>query len=398
MTQYTNDDDGFDEPMPEFEPDMEPEPRRRGRWLLAAAIVLVAAGGLGGVVWYAYKAGLREGESGAVPVITAEIGDSKIKPDDPGGMIVPHQDITAFERLDRSAVAPPPPTVQALRPAAEEPLPREEPAEGAEPVMAPTQTTPELPHGVPSDAMMAHGPEELLPAPEAVAPAEPTVEALLAESEANNPAAPAPVTPPAERAPGPPLTPQELAARPQAAPALPIDATPLPPAVVPPPPAEPIPMPAPVIVAEAAPAAPVPVPAPVSPPKIVAPEPVVSAPTPKAVVDKPPASATKLTPPPAKPAAAAAKTSAPPAPPAAGGVRVQLGSLQNAAAAQSEWRRLSRKFPDELGGLRLTVEAVEIAGKGTYHRIQAGPLAEDRAREICATLTAQKAPCIVVRR
>lgn len=367
MTHY-NDNDGFDEPMPEFEPEAHAAPRSPWRRLVAAGIAIIAVGGFGGVVWYAYKAGLREGESGAVPIITAEIGATKIKPDDPGGMIVPHQDITAFERLDRSAAAPATPTVQALRPAAEEPIPRSDsPPEDAAP--APL---------APSEAMAM--PEELLPPPEPPPPV------VIVEEP------PAPVAPPPpERAPGPPMTQQEIAARPKAAPLAPIATSPLPPAAVVPaaPPALPPPVQSPPAqqVAQAAPAIPAPV--------VVVPSPVAAPPPAKAA----PA---QLTPPPVKtatpPPAKATPAPAAAAPSGAGGIRVQLGALPTAESAQTEWRRLTRKFPTELNGLSLTVEPVQVAGKGTYYRIQGGPLTDARARDICTTLTAQKTPCIVVRR
>ena len=56
---------------------------------------LVAVGALAGfaiAVGYAYQKGREAGTSGAVPIITAQPGPFKVKPDNPGGMAVPNRD------------------------------------------------------------------------------------------------------------------------------------------------------------------------------------------------------------------------------------------------------------------------------------------------------------------
>lgn len=52
---------------------------------------------LAGVVWYAYP---KSAEDGIVPVIQADPSAYKIKPDDPGGMTVPHQESTVYEPFE----------------------------------------------------------------------------------------------------------------------------------------------------------------------------------------------------------------------------------------------------------------------------------------------------------
>lgn len=84
---------------------------------------------------------------------------------------------------------------------------------------------------------------------------------------------------------------------------------------------------------------------------------------------------------------------------AAAGFRIQLGAVRDKAAAQREWRRLKRKHDDILGGLQLVIQAVDIAGKGVFHRIQAGPLPEKELAEIaCDQLKSRKAACFVITR
>lgn len=115
--------------------------------------------------------------------------------------------------------------------------------------------------------------------------------------------------------------------------------------------------------------------------------------------------------PPSQPArTAAAPTPAPqaqtPAPAArsvtatpGGSAKIQLASLKDQAAATATWNALQKKFPDILGGLQPSYERVEIANKGTFIRLQAGPL-KDRAdaQAACTALAAKNQGCIVVGR
>jgi len=100
---------------------------------------------------------------------------------------------------------------------------------------------------------------------------------------------------------------------------------------------------------------------------------------------------------------APATASAAPAPAASasagGSAKVQLASLKEQSAAQSTWAALQKKFPSELGSLSASYERVELGDKGTYYRLQAGPL-KDRAtaQALCQKLEAGKQGCIVVGR
>ncbi|WP_341704765.1 SPOR domain-containing protein [Ferrovibrio sp.] len=78
--------------------------------------------------------------------------------------------------------------------------------------------------------------------------------------------------------------------------------------------------------------------------------------------------------------------------------RVQLASLKDQDDAQRTWGVLQKKFP-ELQGLTPAYEKVEIPGKGTFVRLQVGPL-KDRsaAQALCQQLAAKNQGCIVVSR
>ena len=101
----------------------------------------------------------------------------------------------------------------------------------------------------------------------------------------------------------------------------------------------------------------------------------------------------EATPPPAR------ASSARPAPAAAGGrFAVQLGAVPAAEQVAPEWRRLTKRFP-QLQGLELQpAQSVEVAGKGTFYRVIAGPLASQaEAEALCARLSKAGGACRLAR-
>jgi len=52
------------------------------------------------ILWYAYPRGADRYDGMDVPIIRADTDPYKIKPDDPGGMYIPHRDSTVFEPLE----------------------------------------------------------------------------------------------------------------------------------------------------------------------------------------------------------------------------------------------------------------------------------------------------------
>ena len=99
----------------------------------------------------------------------------------------------------------------------------------------------------------------------------------------------------------------------------------------------------------------------------------------------------------AGPAPATAHTTAAQPGPAASGERrfaVQLASVPAAEQVAPEWRRLIKRFP-QLRGLELQpAQSVEVAGKGTFYRVIAGPLASQaEAEALCARLSKAGGVC-----
>jgi SPOR domain len=85
-------------------------------------------------------------------------------------------------------------------------------------------------------------------------------------------------------------------------------------------------------------------------------------------------------------------------PPAkSGSVRLQLGSVRNAAAARREWDRIKEKNVDLLGAFSASPVRADLGDKGVYYRILTGPVGEPAAARICGALKQRKVGCIVVR-
>lgn len=81
----------------------------------------------------------------------------------------------------------------------------------------------------------------------------------------------------------------------------------------------------------------------------------------------------------------------------AGDYRVQLGAFRGGeAAARRAWERLSSRYGDQLGSLTPRVDVIVRDGEDLW-RLQAGPLGEARAREVCRSLAVRGEACIPVR-
>jgi cell division septation protein DedD len=70
--------------------------------LLPVAVAIAVVLGFGGILWYVYSQGVRSGSEDTAPLIQSE-GPAKIKPEDPGGLVVPHQDKEVYGVIDGSA-------------------------------------------------------------------------------------------------------------------------------------------------------------------------------------------------------------------------------------------------------------------------------------------------------
>jgi len=92
----------------------------------------------------------------------------------------------------------------------------------------------------------------------------------------------------------------------------------------------------------------------------------------------------------APPAAAAKKTPS--------SYRIQIASLRSEEAAKKAWDRLAKGNKDLLGKLEPDIVRIDLAGKGTFYRLQAGPVDDaSAANSLCSSLKQRKIGCLVVR-
>jgi hypothetical protein len=130
-----------------------PEPERygrRGRRIMTALMAVAAVLGFGVVLVYAYNKGKQDGESNVPPVIQAQDGPTKIRPESPGGMKVPDRDKEVFSRLEIDKRTD---RVERLLPAPEKPMtpPAQSPA-------VPPEVTKMAPAAGPATGTSATGP------------------------------------------------------------------------------------------------------------------------------------------------------------------------------------------------------------------------------------------------
>ncbi|MEA1675197.1 SPOR domain-containing protein [Nitrospirillum sp. BR 11163] len=217
MHDHHGDPDYDYDPGYDWQGRRQPAPRRRG--FLSLAVVLAAVGSFGGLIYFVYTQGQRAGTEAVAPVIHADPGPTKVKPETPGGMDVPNQDRLIYDRLRADTktdqgverllpppeapmerpTAPPPAAVQpAPQQAAQAPVPTPAQAPAAQPpaptVLPPTVLPPTVANGA--------TPKPVTPAQ--AAPAAPQT------TQAN---APTPLVPPPQPPPQP-VAPKPIAAAP----------------------------------------------------------------------------------------------------------------------------------------------------------------------------------------
>src|SRR5439155_12215681 len=142
--------------------------RRLPTIFLSVLAMALFAGGL----WFAYVQGTRHpavtASGDAVPLIRADERPTKVKPDQPGGMTIPDQNVSLYN--EKPGGTP----VEKLLPAPEQPLPRPAPAAReaaapAPPAVPATQQPPAQP--------AAKAAASAAPKPAAAAPAKPAATA-----------------------------------------------------------------------------------------------------------------------------------------------------------------------------------------------------------------------------
>ena len=350
-----------------YDGDLEPErPRSRPLVVLLGIVVLAA---FAGVVWVAYNQGVKQGQGGSPPILTADSGPTRIIPDSSATSqsINPAPD-KSYERLwgeapegdgqanvlpqpeqPRSVPAPQDVAVNSTTPGAEEsvggPLgtkasdvspPSEDPRmDSTIGAVSSSTDVPGAPRSITGQPPSMFGPK---PQAEDITSALPPVESVSPPLTAPRSLSPAASTPTVTK------------------PVSITQATPMPPAIA---------KPKPTAVEPAAPS-----PSVASPP-----------------VEKQVAALAPATEP--------APVSAPPA--ASGGsAMIQLGSFPNDGLAASAWSKIKSTNQALLGSYSPSIKPAEIPGKGTWYRLRVGGFADKAAAaDVCEQLKASGQACIV---
>ena len=327
----------------EFEP-VAAAPRK-GNFGLKLLVVLVLFGGAAGA-WNFFGDGLMQrfgGGDGGVPMIRAQTGPVKVRPENPGGLKFPDRDKLVYDRMQKSA--------------------------GGD-------------GGQVGGQVGGRGPERLLPPPEQPLPRptakkaaeKPLMEKTLMEKPGEKAATLKPDPKPAPTRKTKPVAKVPTVKDVKAA------KRPLPP---PPPAAPPSSSSASGQAFKTAPAQKVETP---KAPKQAAPkpQPVAKAPTPA------PVKSVAATPSPAPAPAQVSRGDA---------YLIQLAAARSSQGARTEWDRLKAKHGDLLGTLGLTVTKADLGpGKGIFYRLRAGPLvSENAARALCRQLAQRKVGCLIIK-
>lgn len=180
-----------------------PRPKRRWASWGFGALALAA---LVGSIWYAYEHGLRRTSGGPPPLIRAEPGPARVKPEDPGGLKVPFQDQTVYKEIAPKGERPQQAQPERLLPPPEQPLPK---PKAPDPVAA--SPPPPPPAATPPVAAAPVPPVSVAPATGAPIPLTPPVAPPPAPAQTSPAPVPAPLPPPAPVAVAPPPPPPAAA-------------------------------------------------------------------------------------------------------------------------------------------------------------------------------------------
>lgn len=77
-----------------------------------------------------------------------------------------------------------------------------------------------------------------------------------------------------------------------------------------------------------------------------------------------------------------------------GGYYVQLASVRSASGAAGEFKKLQAKY-SVLSGVDYRTQEANLGAKGTFYRIQAGPMSKDSASSICNSIKSSGGSCLV---
>ncbi len=76
---------------------------------------------------------------------------------------------------------------------------------------------------------------------------------------------------------------------------------------------------------------------------------------------------------------------------------IQLAAVKEQDKASAEWKKMQSKNGDVLGTLNPQYVKADVGDKGTFFRVQAGPMTRAAAAAVCDKLKTRQQPCMVVK-
>ncbi|HNQ92869.1 MAG TPA: SPOR domain-containing protein [Alphaproteobacteria bacterium] len=75
---------------------------------------------------------------------------------------------------------------------------------------------------------------------------------------------------------------------------------------------------------------------------------------------------------------------------------VQLAAVKSDAEAKTKWAKLQSQY-SVLKSMPLRVQKADLGAKGTFYRVQAGPMSLNDAQNACAKIKSAKGDCLVIK-
>ncbi|MDY0030125.1 MAG: SPOR domain-containing protein [Pseudobdellovibrionaceae bacterium] len=80
----------------------------------------------------------------------------------------------------------------------------------------------------------------------------------------------------------------------------------------------------------------------------------------------------------------------------AGKSYVQFAAVKNDAEAKAKWSKLQSQY-SVLKPLAMRVQKADLGSKGTFYRVQAGPMSLEQAQSVCEKVKSSKGDCLVIK-
>ena len=77
---------------------------------------------------------------------------------------------------------------------------------------------------------------------------------------------------------------------------------------------------------------------------------------------------------------------------------VQLASIQDESKTPKAWQDLQQKYGNILDSVSYRTQKIDIENKGTFYRVQGGPLTKDAATKLCDDIKTKGGSCFLVQK